>query len=98
MKHVEIVMLCGLLLAGSAAIGQMNNTPPQQAQSQSKQRKMQPGATDRGQEVFKQNCSRCHQEPEGFSPSISGTIAKHMRVRAGLSDDDYKALEKFLNP
>ncbi len=54
--------------------------------------------TDRGQQVFNQNCSRCHNAPEGFSPSISGTIAMHMRVRANLSEADYKALLRFLNP
>lgn len=56
------------------------------------------GSEDRGQQVFNQNCSRCHSAPEGFPPSVSGTIAKHMRVRAGLSEDDYKALLKFFNP
>jgi len=53
---------------------------------------------DRGQQVFEQNCSRCHNPPEGFSPRISGTIALHMRVRANLSDSDTKALLRFLNP
>jgi cytochrome c5 len=51
-----------------------------------------------GQKVFEQNCSRCHNAPEGFSPNISGTIAAHMRVRAGLSEADYKALLRYLNP
>jgi cytochrome c5 len=55
-------------------------------------------AADRGQQVFDQNCSRCHNPPEGFSPRISGTVALHMRVRANLSDADYKALLHFLNP
>jgi cytochrome c2 len=53
---------------------------------------------DRGQLVFNQNCSRCHNAPEGFSSSISGTVALHMRVRANLSDADYQALLRFLNP
>jgi len=53
---------------------------------------------DRGQQVFEQNCSRCHNPPEGFSPRISGTIAMHMRVRASLSDPNYRALLRFLNP
>jgi len=53
---------------------------------------------DRGQQVFEQNCSRCHNAPEGFSPRIAGAIARHMRVRAELSDDDYKALRRFLAP
>jgi cytochrome c5 len=53
---------------------------------------------ERGQRVFEQNCSRCHNAPEGFPPSVSGTIATHMRVRAGLSEADYKALLRYLNP
>jgi mono/diheme cytochrome c family protein len=53
---------------------------------------------DRGQQIFDQNCSRCHNPPEGFSPRISGAIALHMRVRANLSAEDYKALLHFLNP
>lgn len=54
--------------------------------------------TDRGQQVFEQNCARCHNPPEGFSARISGTIAMHMRVRANLSAADEKALRHFLNP
>jgi cytochrome c5 len=54
--------------------------------------------TDRGQQVFEQNCSRCHNPPEGFSPRVTHAVAMHMRVRANLSDADYKALLHFLNP
>jgi len=53
---------------------------------------------DRGQQVFNQNCSRCHNAPDGFAPTISRTIAMHMRVRANLGEADYKALLRFLNP
>lgn len=53
---------------------------------------------DPGERVFQQNCSRCHNAPEGFSPRLSGTIARHMRVRANLSRDDEQALLHFLNP
>lgn len=53
---------------------------------------------DAGERVFKQNCSRCHTAPEGFSPSISGTVVRHMRVRASLSQHDEEALLHFLNP
>jgi cytochrome c5 len=51
-----------------------------------------------GERVFEQNCSRCHNAPQGFSPQISGTIARHMRVRASLSEKDAQALLHFLNP
>jgi cytochrome c5 len=51
-----------------------------------------------GERVFAQNCSRCHNAPEGFSQRIAGTIARHMRVRAQLSQHDEQELLRFLNP
>jgi cytochrome c2 len=51
-----------------------------------------------GERVFKQNCARCHDAPQGFSPRISGTVIRHMRVRASLAAEDEKKLLKFLNP
>jgi cytochrome c5 len=53
---------------------------------------------DDGQSVFEQNCSRCHNAPDGFSPRISGTVVRHMRVRASLSQHDEQELLRFLNP
>jgi cytochrome c5 len=97
MRVKQMIAGC-LLLAGSAAIGQMNGAQPDTPPSGSTPQKIQATNSNRGEQVFHQNCYRCHQEPRGFSPSISGTIAKHMRVRASLSDEDYKALLKFLNP
>jgi mono/diheme cytochrome c family protein len=52
---------------------------------------------DEGQRVFEQNCSRCHATPEGFSSRISGTIVRHMRVRANLSEHDEQVLLKYFN-
>jgi cytochrome c5 len=53
---------------------------------------------DEGQRVFEQNCSRCHNTPDGFSSRISGTVVRHMRVRASLSQHDEQELLRFLNP
>lgn len=99
MKHSGRLAQGLLLLSATAAVGQTKSSPPPQ-QPQGKRPPTAVHATnpDRGQEVFSQNCSRCHNAPEGFSPSVSGTIAMHMRVRANLSDADYKALLRFLNP
>jgi cytochrome c2 len=52
----------------------------------------------RGQRAFQQNCSRCHNAPQGFPPQISATILRHMRVRASLSAADERALLRFMNP
>jgi mono/diheme cytochrome c family protein len=56
------------------------------------------GDAARGERVFQQNCSRCHNPPQGFSPQISGTILRHMRVRASLSKADERDLLRFMNP
>jgi cytochrome c5 len=94
--------LCIVTLAGSQIFAQA--TQQQQQPKVQQQTKASPVArsdsqtgTD-GQEVFQQNCARCHNAPESFSPSISGTVAHHMRVRANLSEEQYKALLAFLNP
>lgn len=97
MRHLELVLLSCVVLAGSAAVAEMKD-PPKQSEPAATGPTAQAASKDRGQQVFNENCSRCHNAPEGFSPRISGTVAKHMRVRANLSDADYKALLKFLNP
>ena len=51
-----------------------------------------------GERVFEENCSRCHNPPDGFSQRISGTVVLHMRVRASLSARDEQALLRFFNP
>jgi cytochrome c5 len=66
--------------------------------SQSAPRPMKTQSGDEGERVFQQNCSRCHNAPEGFSPHISATIVRHMRMRANLSRHDEQELLKYLNP
>lgn len=51
-----------------------------------------------GERKFKQNCSRCHEAPQGFSSQISETILRHMRVRASLTQQDERDILRFLNP
>ena len=103
MKHLEKMALGLLLLAATLAIGAsvatgQTDSPQQQSQNKPAPKAVKGGSQDRGQQVFEQNCSRCHHAPEGLPSSISGTVAMHMRVRAKLSDSDYKALRQFLNP
>jgi cytochrome c5 len=88
---LHLMMLTAVVVAGQSADKQSRKPAhPSSKETHTVQ--------DRGERVFQQNCSRCHNAPEGFSQSISGTIATHMRVRANLSDADYKALLRFLNP
>jgi len=102
MKHLERFALGILLLAGTLSVGvglAVGQTKSDSEQEQKKADKATPATSpNRGAKVFEQNCARCHNSPEGLPPSASGTIAMHMRVRANLSDADYKALRQFLNP
>ena len=97
-KHLLLALV---VLASSAALAQAGsqNQPPATQESK------HPAAAhtaqqheDEGTHIFQQNCSRCHNAPEGFSPRISGTIVHHMRVRASLSKHDEEELLRFLNP
>jgi len=53
---------------------------------------------DVGQRKFDANCGRCHSVPEQLSPSLTGTVVRHMRVRASLSAEDEKDILRFLAP
>ena len=53
---------------------------------------------DVGQRKFDANCGRCHSFPQQLSPSLTGTVVRHMRVRANLSAEDAKDILRFLAP
>lgn len=87
-----IVVFPLLILAQSSGSGAVKPPKPQRVQPQSQQ------SANEGGRVFIQNCSRCHNPPDGFSPRISESIVRHMRVRANLSEKDAKAVLRFFNP
>jgi cytochrome c5 len=67
------------------------------------QRPAKPGVSQQpkvksGEQVFNDNCSRCHTAPMAISPRITGTIIMHMRTRARLSQEDQERLLKYLAP
>lgn len=72
-------------------------TRPMKANNNRELKRDKEGPRD-GARVFEQNCSRCHTAPDGFSTRISGTVIRHMRVRASLSRSDETLLMQFLNP
>jgi hypothetical protein len=55
-------------------------------------------ARDPGERKFQANCSRCHNAPEELSPRITGTVVRHMRVRALLSAQDERDILRYLAP
>jgi len=97
-KHFVSGVLILASVSALAFAAQQNSRPEIATTKKSAAQKQAARPQDDGERVFKQNCSRCHTAPEGFSPSISGTIVRHMRVRAGLSQHDEEALLHFFNP
>jgi cytochrome c5 len=100
MKSSSILLTC---LAGAFAMlplcaQQVEHQASDQASPSQLSHASSSADSDRGERVFKQNCSRCHDAPQSFSPRISGTIVRHMRIRASLSEQDEKAILHFLNP
>ena len=91
-----IVVACaGVLLASLCAMPQ---TKPAGKQATAQATTQAQPQVDAGERAFQANCSRCHKAPEDLPRSTSGTVVRHMRVRASLSAADEKAILKYLEP
>jgi len=88
------LMAAGPLVAGQKSPQTKVSAHPAAPQGAARQDR----AEEEGQRVFEQNCARCHNAPEGFSPQITGTVVRHMRVRANLSRHDEEVLLHYFNP
>ena len=53
---------------------QIAHKPSVQAPPPKSNHKSQPAYSNPGERVFTQNCSRCHDAPQSFSPRISATV------------------------
>ena len=45
-----------------------------------------------GEKRFHENCSRCHAAPQKFPPRMMGTVLRHMRVRATITEQDRRLI------
>ena len=45
-----------------------------------------------GEKRFHANCGRCHATPEKFPPRMMGTVLRHMRVRATITEEDRRII------
>jgi cytochrome c5 len=82
-----------LVLAQNSIAAKSADAPAKAVKTESA--KQQP---DIGERKFNANCSRCHNAPQQLRPSITGTVVRHMRVRASLSAQDEKDILKYLAP
>lgn len=99
-KHRVKLAVALALLAALPAFSARREVPQDKQTATSNQGSSQKPSSQQsnGEKKFKQNCSRCHEAPVGFSPRISGTVLRHMRVRASLSKQDEEDILRFLNP
>jgi cytochrome c5 len=102
MNGKHLILTIALLTSAGAftTAAQDSSTPATKkalGHSHSKQAALQ-DQQDEGQRIFERRCSSCHNAPEGFSPRMSGTVVRHMRVRASLSQHEEEALMRFFNP
>jgi cytochrome c5 len=98
-----ILIACTFVPAAAFAQAVQQNKPPasqttRKAAASGNATKPLAQQSDEGDHIFQQHCSRCHNTPEGFSPRISGTIVRHMRVRASLTQHEEEELLRFFNP
>lgn len=49
-----------------------------------------------GEKRFRANCGRCHTAPPKFPPRMMGTIVRHMRVRATITDQDTRLILRYM--
>jgi mono/diheme cytochrome c family protein len=97
-RRPHIITAAFVLSALLPLIAQKGPSPKSDAARPESTQSTQKPEESRGQRVFRQNCARCHDAPQSFPPSVSGTILRHMRVRASLSAQDEKAVMEFMNP
>ncbi|UWZ82261.1 c-type cytochrome [Occallatibacter riparius] len=97
-RRPHVITAAFVLSALLPLIAQKGPSPKSETARTGNTQSMPKQEESRGQRVFRQNCARCHDAPQSFPPSVSGTILRHMRVRASLSAQDEKALLQFMNP
>lgn len=49
-----------------------------------------------GEKRFRTNCGRCHMAPHKFPPRVMATAIRHMRVRAGITDEDMRLILGYM--
>jgi len=98
MNQLRWIILAGILTVPFVVLAQSASNSQAQTPAPQKKQRQQTVRMNEGERVFMQNCSRCHNPPDGFSPRIAGSIVRHMRVRANLSEKDAQALLRFFNP
>jgi len=93
-----LLLLVVPVLSAAVAFAQASSTTGKPGTSSATPAKTTAAKPDEGGKKFDANCGRCHNAPEQLSPSLTGTVVRHMRVRANLSAQDEKDILRYLAP
>jgi cytochrome c5 len=89
---------CVVLFAGAAIAVLAQGVTPYPIAKKGHEKKTPAVHQDPAERAFQTHCSRCHSAPETLSPSLTGTVVRHMRVRANLSAEEERLIYSFFNP
>lgn len=91
LKSWLAIFLCTLAFASSVFAG-----PPSSRKDGAGAVVVSSGDADsmrfQGEQRFRANCGRCHAAPQKFPPRMMGTVLRHMRVRATITDQDRRLI------
>jgi cytochrome c5 len=92
-----LAMLMGLAVASACATTPKKSTPtPASAASASGNTTQDDTMRLEGEKRFRANCARCHAAPPKFPPRMMGTIVRHMRVRAMITDEEMRLILRYM--
>jgi cytochrome c5 len=97
-KTLMLLSLVGSVLSTALALAQASTTAKPAAQATVTAKASSAKQEELGGKKFDANCGRCHNAPEQLPASITGTVLRHMRVRASLSAQDEKDILRYLAP
>ena len=89
-----VLMVVVVALASAKTRGSKDEAAKPAATSQSTQHDHE--VHFEGEKRFHSNCSRCHAAPPKFPARMMGTIVRHMRVRAMLTDEDMRYILQYM--
>jgi cytochrome c5 len=94
------ILIWGLIALGATLMQAQKPSTSTEANPPANAKKAAANSTQQnpGERKFQENCGRCHTAPEELPPSITGTVVRHMRVRASLSAKDEQDILRYLAP
>ena len=93
-----LALAMGLALAAAAKTKDTKgaNDTPATASAAAGQNEQDSNLRLEGEKRFRANCARCHAAPPKFPPRMMGTIVRHMRVRATITDQDTRLILRYM--